>query len=44
MDLITLQRLMGHSDVSMTARYVKLLTEDLVAEHEDHGLDAWLRS
>ena len=44
MDLITLQRLMGHSDVSMTARYVKMLTEDLVAEHEDHGLDAWLRS
>ena len=44
MDLITLQRLMGHSDVSMTARYDKLLTEDLVAEHEDHGLDAWLRS
>jgi len=44
MDLITLQRLMGHSDPSMTARYIKLVTEDLVAEHADHGLDAWLRS
>jgi integrase/recombinase XerD len=44
MDLITLQRLMGHSDPSMTARYIKLVTEDLVAEHADHGLDVWLRS
>jgi len=44
MDLITLQRLMGHSDPSMTARYIRLVTEDLVAEHADHGLDAWLRS
>ena len=44
MDLITLQRLMGHSDPGMTARYIRLVTEDLVAEHADHGLDAWLRS
>jgi len=44
MDLITLQRLMGHSDPIMTSRYIRLVTEDLVAEHADHGLDAWLRS
>ncbi|MCX6026222.1 MAG: tyrosine-type recombinase/integrase [Chloroflexi bacterium] len=44
MDLITLQRLMGHSDPAMTARYVRLLIDDLLAEHADHGLDAWLRS
>jgi integrase/recombinase XerD len=44
MDLITLQRLMGHADPSMTSRYIRLVTEDLIAEHADHGLDAWLRS
>ncbi|MCX6027549.1 MAG: tyrosine-type recombinase/integrase [Chloroflexi bacterium] len=42
MDMISLQRLMGHADISMTARYVDLLDEDLVAAHSEHGLDTWL--
>jgi integrase/recombinase XerD len=44
MDLIALQRLMGQAGLSMTSRYVKFQTQDLLAEHEDHALDAWLRS
>lgn len=42
MDVISLQRLMGHADVSMTAHYVQLLDVDLVAAHEAHGLDSWI--
>ncbi len=42
MDMISLQRLMGHADISMTARYTDLLDEDLVAAHTKHGLDTWL--
>jgi integrase/recombinase XerD len=42
MDMISLQRLMGHADISMTAQYVNLLDEDLVAAHSEHGLDRWL--
>ena len=43
MDPITLQRLMGHPDPSMTSRYVKFQAEDLLAEHEDRRLNASLR-
>jgi integrase len=42
MDMISLQRLMGHANISMTGRYVNLLDEDLVAAHSEHGLDRWL--
>jgi integrase/recombinase XerD len=42
MDLISLQRLMGHADLNMTSRYVAMLDEDLVAAHNRHGLDTWL--
>jgi len=37
MDVITLQRLMGHSSVEMTAHYAQLLTVDLIEAHQAHG-------
>ncbi len=39
MDLISLQRPVGHADLNMTSRYVALLDEDLAAAHNKHGLD-----
>jgi site-specific recombinase XerD len=41
MDLIALQRLMGHASVEMTEHYVQYLTDDVLAEHAAHGLDQW---
>ena len=42
MDILSLQRPMGHADVSMTSHYVQMLDADLIAAHKEHGLDAWL--
>jgi integrase/recombinase XerD len=42
MNLIALQRLMGHADVSTTGVYVQYVSEDLITEHRAHGLDGWL--
>jgi site-specific recombinase XerD len=42
MDVITLQKILGHADVSMTAHYCALLNDDVLAEHRAHGLDGWL--
>ncbi|MGA2820291.1 MAG: tyrosine-type recombinase/integrase [Anaerolineales bacterium] len=42
MDLLSLQRLMGHADLSMTSHYVQLLDEDLIRAHEKANLDSWL--
>lgn len=42
MDVLSLQRLMGHADLSMTSHYVQMIDSDLVAAHQRHGLDAWL--
>jgi integrase/recombinase XerD len=42
MDVISLQRLMGHADVSMTSHYVQMCDNDLVAAHQKAGLDSWL--
>lgn len=42
MDVITLQKILGHADVSMTAHYCELLTDDVLSEHQAHGLDEWL--
>jgi integrase/recombinase XerD len=41
-DIINLQKLMGHSDISMTSHYIQSLDEDLLAAHQAHGLDGWL--
>lgn len=41
-DVLCLQRLMGHSDLAMTSRYIQMLDVDLVSAHEAHGLDSWL--
>jgi len=42
MDLRSLQGLMGHSTIEMTAHYAQLLDADLLSAHAAHGLDAWL--
>lgn len=42
MDVISLQRLMGHAVVSMTSHYVQMCDSDLVAAHQKAGLDRWL--
>ncbi|MGA2819912.1 MAG: site-specific integrase [Anaerolineales bacterium] len=42
MDILSLQRLMGHADIAMTSHYVQMLDADLIAAHEQHGLDRWL--
>lgn len=36
-DLLTLQRLLGHSDLSVLQRYVKLTSEDLQNSHAAHS-------
>ena len=42
-DLVTLQRLLGHADLSMLRRYLKQTEDDLRAAHEKHGpVDQWL--
>lgn len=38
MDVITLQRLMGHSTLAIINRYLKLLSDDLRAAHEKYGV------
>jgi integrase/recombinase XerD len=42
MALISLQRLMGHADLSMTSNYIATLDEDLVPAHQRAGLYRWL--
>lgn len=37
MDIVTLQRLLGHTSLNVINRYLKLLTEDLQAAHRLHG-------
>jgi site-specific recombinase XerD len=41
-DVIALQALLGHADVSMTAHYCALLSDDVLSEHRQHGADSWL--
>lgn len=41
-DIVSLQRLMGHADVSMTAHYLQQADSDLISAHEKSGLDSWL--
>ena len=42
-DLISLQRLLGHSDLSVLRRYLNQTHDDLRATHEKHGpVDHWL--
>jgi len=42
-DLISLQRLLGHSDLSVLRRYLKQTEDDLREAHEKHGPeDRWL--
>lgn len=38
MNVLTLQRLLGHSDLSVINRYVKLLKDDLQEAHEQYGV------
>jgi integrase/recombinase XerD len=38
MDVITLQRLLGHSTLAIINRYLKLLSEDLKKSHEKYGV------
>jgi site-specific recombinase XerD len=42
MDILALQRLLGHSSVEMTSHYVQYLSDDVLAQHQAHGLDGWL--
>ena len=42
-DLLSLQRMLGHSDLTMLRRYIKQTEDDLRATHEKHGpVDNWL--
>jgi len=42
-DLISLQRLLGHADLSVLRRYLKQTEDDLREAHEKHGpVDQWL--
>ena len=42
-DVYSLQKLMGHSDLSVLRRYLKQTEDDLGATHEKHGpVDHWL--
>lgn len=38
MDVVTLQRLLGHTSLNVINRYLKLLTEDLQAAHSKFGV------
>lgn len=38
MDVITLQRLLGHSTLAVINRYLKLLSDDLKTAHEKYGV------
>jgi integrase/recombinase XerD len=40
MDILSLQHLMGHTDLSITSDYVQMLDADLIAAHKEHDLDA----
>jgi site-specific recombinase XerD len=42
MDILSLQRLMGHADIAMTNNYCQMLDADLLNSHSAHGLDSWL--
>ena len=42
-DIYSLQRLLGHADLSVLRRYLKQTADDLRAAHEKHGpVDQWL--
>lgn len=43
MDLLSLQRLMGHADLSTTSHHVQLLDEDLIAAHRRADIDSELQ-
>lgn len=36
-NVLVLQRLLGHTTIAMTQRYVALVGDDLIAEHKDHS-------
>jgi len=38
MDIVTLQRLMGHANLAIITRYLKLVTHDLQQSHAKHGV------
>jgi integrase len=42
MDVISLQRLLGHADISMTSHYVATFNEHPVAAHSKRDLGIWL--
>ena len=42
MNVLALQRLLGHADLSMTQHSCQLLDEDLIRAHEKADLDSWL--
>jgi integrase len=37
MDLIALQRILGHADIAMTAKYVAYVADDLLIQHAAHS-------
>lgn len=37
-NVIALQRLLGHTNIAMTEKYVQLLNDDLQASHAKHGV------
>lgn len=44
MDVLTLQRIMGHADLGTTRRYVNLVDDDLRTSHRQHGaVDSFLK-
>jgi integrase/recombinase XerD len=44
MDVVSLQRLLGHADLSVISRYVKQSRDDLQKSHAEHGpVDSFLR-
>lgn len=44
MDVLTLQRIMGHSELATTRRYVNLVDDDLRTSHRKHGaVDSFLK-
>jgi integrase/recombinase XerD len=42
MDLVSLQRLMGHADIAMTSHYLQMVDTDLLEAHRKAGVDCWL--
>jgi integrase/recombinase XerD len=38
MDIVTLQRLMGHTSLAIITKYLKLVTQDLQESHRKFGV------